>query len=140
MGTSEVVRRRNSVLGFFAPSAVVAAENLLLRRQLIVFRRSSLRPRLPRRRRYRLLAWRRGGTAANPGAIACLQFNGPSRVNNSLERTSLRTSTSQQIVYAADVRPISPGRTEERVQILAKIGRPKLCEPKFSASLCGTNK
>lgn len=37
-----------AVLGFFAPRAVVAAENLLLRHQLIVLRRSSQRPRLGR--------------------------------------------------------------------------------------------
>jgi hypothetical protein len=33
---------------FFAPRAIVAAENLLLRHQLIVLRRSSPRPRLRR--------------------------------------------------------------------------------------------
>ncbi len=37
-----------AVLGFFAPRAVVAAENLLLRHQLIVLRRASRRPRLRR--------------------------------------------------------------------------------------------
>ena len=37
-----------AVRRFFAPHAIVAAENLLLRRQLIVLRRSSPRPRLQR--------------------------------------------------------------------------------------------
>jgi hypothetical protein len=37
-----------AILSFFAPRAVVAAENLLLRPQLIVLRRSSPRPRLDR--------------------------------------------------------------------------------------------
>jgi hypothetical protein len=37
-----------AVLRFFAPRAIVATENLLLRHQLVVLRRSSPRPRLRR--------------------------------------------------------------------------------------------
>jgi hypothetical protein len=62
--------------------------------------------------------------------------------NGSLGQDCTRDSQLCAILHCATPACVSrwDGRTEERVQILAKIGRPKLCEPKFSASLCGTNK